>query len=292
MRLCERTGHPCGTDTYAIGHECACSQCVAAALEEFRVVLVLWFVALVLSGCTFLRNLPDIAPPHPCRECLKLPTTEEKNLCLLACTAPRPTPTHGTTPMVEVPATPTATVTPTVGPSPTPTWTVTIKLVNGFGHCNPRATKEEALASPRNRCDGDRTYLYVMPGFDIIPKGTGCAELWGANPDPSLFNRCMNNDSPGTPCNGAAACDHDHLGCPRTNYGCNGRELGDPRGSILNVTGGVTCVEHDNHYGMTCRGEPGAHYMICARPFPDAHDEQGNPLPVKGTGENCKAGFF
>ncbi len=274
-----------------------------------RARFILAITALCLSGCALIRHLPVPAPMTPCRECVNLPTTAEVTTCLLACTAPRATPTL-TSPSATATSEATSTAAPVSSPTPTPTsaprWVTTIRLVNGFGNCSPHPcnpldtttiirdgkTCVQLGYAGRTRCDGDRTYLYTMPDFDLVPKGEGCWELWGHNPDASLYNRCMNNDSPGTPCNGAAACDRDHLDCPRTAYGCNGRELGDPRGSILNVTGGVTCIEHDNHYGMTCRGEPGAHYMICARPFPDAHDEQGNPLPIKGTGENCKSGWF
>jgi hypothetical protein len=76
---------------------------------------------LILTGCTFLRDLPDIAPPHPCRDCLALPSPEEINTCLSACTAPRATPTNS--PEIPDSSTPTATVTntATVAPTASPT---------------------------------------------------------------------------------------------------------------------------------------------------------------------------
>jgi hypothetical protein len=78
-------------------------------------------LVLVLGGCTFLRDIPDIAPPHPCRDCLALPSSEEINTCLSACTAPRATPTNS--PEIPDSSTPTATVTntATVAPTASPT---------------------------------------------------------------------------------------------------------------------------------------------------------------------------
>lgn len=284
---------------------------IATVLQGAIAGLLLYAALAVLvltTGCG--KGSPINIPTDPQKLCqdaclagrLAGASRPVTDACLQICSGQTPPPVQPTptsTPLGQATITatvvPTATVAPAATATPTSSgWVTTIKLVNGFGNCNPRASKAEALASPRTRCDGDRTFLYVMPGYDIIPKGTGCAELWGNNPDPGYLNKCLANDGPGTPCNGAAACDQDHLGCPRTAYGCNGRELGDPRGSILRVSSTtVTCASEKNPgFSIECGGTSGDAYTICARPYPDPHDEQGNPLPVQGSGELCKSGWF
>lgn len=70
-------------------------------------------LALSLSGCDWLRNHPEVIPHNPCTDCLVLPVAEDVSRCLLACTAPRATPTPAITAVIV----PTATVTHTEAPA-------------------------------------------------------------------------------------------------------------------------------------------------------------------------------
>lgn len=239
----------------------------------------------------------------------KAPTAKEIKTCILRAAgcivAPPPTPTTSTPvpPSPSAPPASTPTSIPTVAPSPTSArWTTRLVAVNGFGGANPypcdprtpacAAVKrgDGAQAYPiRNTAKGDRTGLYDMPGYDVIPKGTGC----DSRPRP---DECRAKDSPGMPCAGSAACDGDHLTCPRTNYGCNGVEHESRDGWCLSVTptfpGSVSCDNGDG-FGFSCSGVPGSEYEICAFVCGPVIDvATGKPMAVKGDAKACKKGFF
>lgn len=229
--------------------------------------------------------------------------------------APRVTPEEVTP---EPHATVTATAAPTAAPTASPAvpaWDVRLKFYEGFHGCNPApcntldnvtVVRVDAngkthtcaeLYPARSRCEGDRTPMCEMPGFDYpgLPKATGCTELpyCLAMAEPArgaCIQNCMIHDSPGTPCGGAAACDLDHLICPRTFVGCQGKPRGDVNGSKLTWTGLTGCVEHANHYGFACTGMPGARYSLCTEPLPGARNEDGSPL--LGGQKRCKEGWF
>jgi hypothetical protein len=222
------------------------------------------------------------------QECLKCYHNGVVDLdCLKICGVPVPTPTVA--PTSTVTATPSPSPTEASQATPTLTWEVRQKFVNGFHGCNPRASEAEALASPRTTCSGDRTALFEMPGFDLVPKGTGCQELAGTGFDVAA---CLRNDSPGTPCGGAPACDQDHLGCPRTWVGCQGQEWDTAKpspGSHLLWKGGVSCRDI-NGFAFVCTGTPGAVYEICSEPWPNATTVDGRR--VIGGRIHCRAGYF
>lgn len=133
-----------------------------------------------------------------------------------------------------------------------------------------------------------------MPGFDVLARDVNCAISCARRPgDTNCINSCNRNDSPGTPCGGAPACDDDHMACERVRIGCNGHSWDDPRGSILKATGdGFTCTEAEDGYGFNCTGTPNSSYMLCARPYADPHTADGTPILVQGTGEWCTSGVF
>jgi hypothetical protein len=209
------------------------------------------------------------------RVCAVAPT----NAPLPTTTAPPPTPSP-----TEAP-TATAAPTPTMTPTPS-AWVTRLTLVNGFAGCNPDG------GPGRASCHGDRTFWFAMPGFDVLARDVNCTISCARRPgDTNCIASCNRNDSPGTPCGGAPACDQDHLACERVRIGCNGRTWDDPRGSVLKATGGIECMDIDG-YGFDCTGTPGASYMLCARPYADAHTADGVPIPVQGTGEHCTSGVF
>lgn len=239
-------------------------------------------------------------------------------ICLgLKTPAPTATATSTSTATPRATASPTSSPTPAATASPTiPPWQVRLKFYEGFHGCNPAPCntldnvtvikidpdgKKHTCAElypARSRCDGDRTPICEMPGFDYpgLDKGAGCRTLSYCltQPDPSKVGPCIDNclahDSPGTPCGGAAACDPDHMTCPRTFVGCQGRNRGDVNGSHLTWTGLTSCTEAANHYGFTCTGTPGARFEICTEPWPGATNEDGSPL--LGGARRCKSGWF
>lgn len=224
-------------------------------------------------------------------------TIGSQHVCL---TAPTPSPTPTLTPAPRLAtatqtAEPTATqpaVTPeptaTFTPVPAPTWVTRLIRVNGFHGCNPDR------GPGRTACHGDRTFWFTMPGFDVLSREDNCRISCARRPNGgNCLASCNRNDSTGTPCGGAPACDADHLSCERVRVGCNGHAWDDPRGSMLKATGdGFSCSDADDHYGFDCTGTPGSQYMLCARPFADAHTADGTPILVQGTGEFCAAGVF
>lgn len=232
--------------------------------------------------------------------------------CLSKCDAILPAPTSS--PTGPVPETPTAlaTVSPTATepPNVTPTATSTavpafqtrLRYINGFGGCNPypcdpttpacAAQKNgsgQTLYPVRSSCAGDRTAFYEMVGYDVVPKGTGCERYT----DTGLRNKCLNNDSPYTPCNGSPACDVDHLGCPRVAVSCGGLswDAATPsKGSQLYVLG-PSCSDGANPgFAIACSAAPGTPFTICTIPWPNA--KTGDGRPIIGGQQFCKQGFF
>lgn len=259
-------------------------------------IAALFVVALALIGCCVrVAGKKVCVAPEP--------TTTP---------APSPRPTPSATTPTDPSATPTATTpgpTATSTPVPTPTtgvWVTKLIRVNGFngapGGCN-------ASRGPgRTHCHGDRTFHFLMPGFDLVPQyaGMGCefgpdglahhpaGWKWGDAVCGQFDGRpaCVCRDDAQSPCGGSPSCDSDHMSCERVRVGCNGRSWDDPRGSILKATGQIQCTEAPDHYGFDCDGTPNTSYMLCARPYADAHTEDGTPILVQGTGEFCMAGTF
>jgi hypothetical protein len=278
--------------------------------------------SLIKSICPALAEKPEMFEAT-LRTCGAYEDKAQALLCVglicrgLKTPAPPATATSTSTATPRATAAPTSSPTPVATASPTiPPWQVRLKFYEGFHGCNPAPCNTldnvtvakvdpdgkthtcAELYPARSRCDGDRTPMCEMPGFDYpgLEKGTGCRELSYCltQPIPTDVGKCIDNclahDSPGTPCGGAAACDPDHMGCPRTFVGCQGKNRGDVRGSKLSWTGLKSCTEAPNHYGFTCTGTPGVRYEICTEPLPGATNEDGSPL--LGGSKRCKNGWF
>lgn len=234
---------------------------------------------------------------------------------------PRPSVTAASTPSATPTMAPTASA-PAVTASPIPTksgWKVRLLFVNGFGGCNPYPCDPRTPACAaivddhgnprypvRMQCSGDRTAWYVLPNFEVVEKGAGCYDepngpcrpscTWPACP--GECSKCLNLDSPGTPCGHAPSCD-DHISCRRNFVGCGCPELGEEAcqkwdaftphpGSKLTVTG-ITCTD-DGGFAFKCEGAPGTPYTICTEPWPNARTIDGRPIP--GGEKHCASGIF
>jgi hypothetical protein len=206
---------------------------------------------LAVAGCygNFIEEFPT-----------RVPVSEE-------------TPPAAKTPTPSDPdPTATATPAPTATPEPTattpPTWNVPplVRYPNGFAGCNPGRTFRE-VSPGVVECEGDMTYWFFMPGYDVVPKCKTCKI-----------------DDPYMPCGGAPACDRDHMSCERVFVGCGGRDWDNHAGPDLKITGtGLVSLERmDNPYRFILRAKKGSLLTLTACPPDDFRSKDGIPIPHMG----------
>ncbi len=82
-------------------------------------------------------------------------------------------------------------------------------------------------------------------------------------------------------------CDQDHALAWATF--CHERSHDDPRGVVINVTGAEWARDESNPQRAVVTFTPGQEFMVCVRPFADAHNDRGQVIPVLGTAEQCKS---
>jgi hypothetical protein len=136
---------------------------------------------------------------------------------------------------------------------------------NGFAGCGPGKPYRD-VGGGVVECDGDMTYWWQMPGYDVVPKCKTCAI-----------------DDPWMPCGGAPSCDDDHMACKRVEVGCGGRNWDNREGPDLAVTGtGLVSLDRWHPFLFTMRVKKGSLLTLTACFPKDFKTKDGLRVPIPG----------